>query len=763
MDVELFLGQGAALQQPLEPLQLLGDVSRRSIHIPGTELEVTLHLGMDEVLNLRRMTDVGEALLAVLAAGFDQQVAGAENPFEHGLVEVDVVDSFERNLDATLADDPLAEDQPVGGDDEVGREPLHISNDEPDGRPHEEDEGHYSERLADVAVGFGQHDDAQDDAADQRPRRLGEVPPVRVHIQGDRFVGVQILLRERHRRDCSERDGRSTTTGATTGPYRVAMNADRLLVGLDADQRRAVESDAAPLAIVASAGSGKTMVLTRRIAHRIETGQAEPRHVVALTFTRDAAGELRRRLRRLDINESIEAGTFHSISLRLLRDRALTHNQSMPVLAPDRVRLVTECLKELRLELDPYPVMTDIDWARARRIEPADYERQSRAARRRGATPAGRFADVAAAYERLKKRRGVVDFDDLLDLNLRAVETDAAFRSLVHWRFRHFFVDEAQDLNPLQHALLEAWRGDRRDICLVGDPRQAIYGWNGSDHTTMTEVERFYPGVTVISLSTNYRCSPQVVSAGAAALVASGQVDDTASNRPDGSPLRIESYPTAEAEAAAITAFVRTALHQHNPSGIAVLARTNDQLVAIENALNDADIATQRAVGRSPLEKALSAAYRTTSREALALWADEQFTYHDPIRRRVAEEADRFLTSQEPGGFRSWVDARAPFDDLDIETDDGAVSLLTFHSAERERRRRRGGRRGRRSARPSCCSCPTSRACSMRRPADPSIAASRPPAAAQGGCSRSSRPARPRSPPASASCASVACGTLVTA
>ena len=278
-------------------------------------------------------------------------------------------------------------------------------------------------------------------------------------------------------------------------------------------------------------GSGKTTVLTRRIAYRIESGQAEPRHIAALTFTRDAAGELRRRLRRLDIHESIEAGTFHSIALRLLRDRAVTRNESMPSLAPDRQRLVRECLKELRLELDPYPAMTDIDWARARRIEPADYERQSRAARRRGVVPPGRFVELAAAYERLKRRRGVVDFDDLLDLNLRAVATDEAFRALVHWRFRHFFVDEAQDLNPLQHALLEAWRGGRADICLVGDPRQAIYGWNGSDHTTMTEVERVYPGVTVISLKTNYRCSPQVVSAGAAALSASGQVDDTASNR----------------------------------------------------------------------------------------------------------------------------------------------------------------------------------------------------------------------------------------
>jgi DNA helicase II / ATP-dependent DNA helicase PcrA len=467
-----------------------------------------------------------------------------------------------------------------------------------------------------------------------------------------------------------------------TGRIVSAMTLDRLLVGLDADQRRAVESDAAPLAIVAAAGSGKTMVLTRRIAHRIESGLVEPRHIVALTFTRDAAGELRRRLRRLDVNESIEAGTFHSVAMRLLRDRALTRNESMPSLAPDRQRLVRECLKELRLELDPYPAMTDIDWARARRIEPGDYERQSRAARRRGAVPPSRFADLAAAYERLKRRRGVVDFDDLLDLNLRAVESDVAFRELVHWRFRHFFVDEAQDLNPLQHALLEAWRRGRPDICLVGDPRQAIYGWNGSDHTTMTEVERFYPGVTVISLATNYRCSPQVVSAGAAALRASGQRDDTASNRSDGAPLRIGTYPTAEVEATAIATFVRARLYEHNPAGIAVLARTNDQLVPIEEALTSAGIVSQRAVGRSPLEVALSDAYRTTSREALALWADEQFTHHDPIRRRVAEEVDRFLISQEPGGFRSWVDARAPFDDLDTEADDGAVSLLTFHGAK---------------------------------------------------------------------------------
>jgi DNA helicase-2/ATP-dependent DNA helicase PcrA len=438
------------------------------------------------------------------------------------------------------------------------------------------------------------------------------------------------------------------------------MTVNRLLVGLDEEQRRAVETDAGPLAIVASAGSGKTMVLTRRIAYRIEQGGADSKHVVALTFTRDAAWELKRRLRRLDIRETIEAGTFHSVALRLLRDRAMTRNEAMPNLAPDRQRLIKECLKELRLDLPAFPAMADLDWARARRVEPADYERETRRVR----------------------RRGVVDFDDLLDLNLRAVETDTAFRSLVRWRFRHFFVDEAQDLNPLQHALLEAWRGGRPDVCLVGDPRQAIYGWNGADHTTMTEVERAYPGVTVITLSTNYRCSPQVVSAAAAALHASGQVDDTASNRPDGQAMRVETFPTAEAEAAGVTSAIRTALHHHNASAIAVLARTNDQLTAVERLLADADIATRRATGRSPLDLTLGEAYRTTSREALAVWADEQFTHIDPIRRRVSEAADRFLASQEPGAFRTWVEAHSPFEDLENEDASNAVSLLTFHGAK---------------------------------------------------------------------------------
>jgi DNA helicase II / ATP-dependent DNA helicase PcrA len=457
---------------------------------------------------------------------------------------------------------------------------------------------------------------------------------------------------------------------------------DRLLQGLDVQQRRAVETDAHPLAIVATAGSGKTMVLTRRIAHRIAHGQADASHVVALTFTREAAAELRRRLHRLEVEQSIEAGTFHSVALRLLRDRALTRNESMPSVATDRARLLRECLTELRIDAQPFPALADIDWARARRIAPADFEREARAARRRGVVPPKRFADLVASYERLKRHRGVVDFDDILELNLRAVETDRMFRDLVRWRFRHFFVDEAQDLNPLQHELLEAWRGGRPDICLVGDPRQAIYGWNGADHTTLTEVERFYPGVTVIALGTNYRCSPQVVSAGAAALAASGQHDHTASNRPDGTSVRIESHATVEAEARAIAISVRSALDRHGAASIAVLARTNDQLGPIESALTALGVDTERAAGRSPLARTLAEVFSITNRDNLMAWADQHFADQDLVRRRVAEEIDRFLSAHERGGFRGWVDSRDPFDDLDDPPDTGSVSLLTFHSAK---------------------------------------------------------------------------------
>ena len=455
-----------------------------------------------------------------------------------------------------------------------------------------------------------------------------------------------------------------------------------MLHGLDAEQREAVTTTAAPLAIVAAAGSGKTTVLTRRIAYRVAHGTAMAQHVLALTFTRDAAAELKRRLRKLEIREPIEAGTFHGVALRLLRDRALAANHAAPQVANDRIRLAREVLSELKLQVEPYAALADLDWARARMVPPDRYEGAIRITRRRTALPPARFADFVAAYERLKRRRGVIDFDDLLVHTIEALRTDKAWADGVHWRYRHLFVDEAQDLNPLQHAMLEALRAGRLDLCLVGDPRQAIYGWNGADPTTLAEVEVRYPGVTVVALTSNYRCSPQVVRAGAAALAASGQEDNSESRQPGAATVVVQQVADDLEEADTVARHLRGLLHHHRGRDLAVLARTNEQLTVLQQTLSKFGIETERSNGRSPLDVALRAAYRCTSRELLAVWVDTQFAEGDELTRRVAEEADRFLTSGESGLFRGWVERRDPFDDLEPTDFRDAVALLTFHAAK---------------------------------------------------------------------------------
>jgi DNA helicase-2/ATP-dependent DNA helicase PcrA len=197
------------------------------------------------------------------------------------------------------------------------------------------------------------------------------------------------------------------------------VNADHLVTGLDPQQVAAVTSTASPLAIVAAAGSGKTTVLTRRIAYRVATGSADTRHLLALTF--------RRRLYRLELREPVDTGTFHSVALRLLRDRALANHQAPPQVSNDRVGLLRTVLQELRLKADPSSVAgagADIDWARARLIAPADFSGIARLHRRRTTIPTNRYSDVVQAYEQLKRRRGVLDFDDLLGDLLTAMSTD---------------------------------------------------------------------------------------------------------------------------------------------------------------------------------------------------------------------------------------------------------------------------------------------------------------------------------------------------
>src|SRR3954447_15335433 len=301
----------------------------------------------------------------------------------------------------------------------------------------------------------------------------------------------------------------------TPGRYRAVVDA--LLDGLDATQRDAVTSPAAPLAILAGAGAGKTRALTRRVAWQSREGAIDPAHVLAVTFTRKAAGELRTRLGRLGVRESVTAGTFHAIALAQLRRRADEQGRMMPELLDRKVRLLMRILPQRGREgaLAAAEIASEIEWAKARLVKPDGYEAAVTLAGRGTPRPPGEVAAIYLSYEREKRKRGLVDFDDLITGCADVLERDADFAAAQRWRFRHLFVDEFQDASAAQFRLLRAWLGDRNDLCVVGDPDQAIYGFAGADASYLGGFRRVFPtdrfpDVAVVQLGRNYRSTPQV-------------------------------------------------------------------------------------------------------------------------------------------------------------------------------------------------------------------------------------------------------------
>lgn len=371
------------------------------------------------------------------------------------------------------------------------------------------------------------------------------------------------------------------------------FDPEQLLLDLTPAQRTAVIVDAGPLIVVASAGAGKTRVLTRRIAYRVASGSGEASHVLALTFTRKAAGELQERLHALGMRGQICAGTFHAIASSQLRRWWADRRRTPPVLLDRKSRLLGP-LAAARPGLSSVPVSelaSLIEWAKARMIAP-DHLVESLKLHGR-AVPSGSRADEVAAlyarYEHEKTRRGLIDFDDLLAGCADAMERDPDFAAAQRWRWRHVFVDEFQDLNPVQFRLLLAWLGPSPDLCAVGDPNQAIYGWNGADAGLLSLVGERWPTTEVVSLDHNHRCTPQIVRAAAAVLGESGS--RLASSTESGPEPTIRCYGSDTAEAQGTALSIRRArLDGRSWSDMAVLARTNAQLSAFKDALDAAGV-----------------------------------------------------------------------------------------------------------------------------------------------------------------------------
>ncbi len=481
---------------------------------------------------------------------------------------------------------------------------------------------------------------------------------------------------------------------------------EHLLVGLTPAQRAAVTSDAAPLCVLASAGAGKTRVLTRRIAYRVRTGTAEPRHTLAVTFTRKAAGELQDRLRQLGLREQVSAGTFHALASAQLHRWWADRGQQPPALLERKARLLAP-LASSRPTLAGVPVADlagHIEWAQARLIPPAGFEAGIRAAGRPlpASVPAAAIGSLYARYQDEKIRRGLVDFDDLLARCADAMEADPGFASVQRWRWRHLFVDELQDLNPLQHRLLTAWLGPSTDLCVVGDPHQAVYGWNGADAGFLAQLPALWPSTRVLYLDDNHRCTPQIVTAAAAVLGADGTRLRSAAG--DGPPAMVRAYPTDTAEAHAIAAGLRAANAQGRRwTSLAVLTRTNAQLIIIQEALRAARVPfwspAQGALLSDPVVSGILDGIRRRPRAAmqavvadLAEQADETGPSVDGEKadeRRtllaVLIDLARLFQHQVPEGVAaSWVAwlPSALADDPRGPKPADAVTLCSFHRAK---------------------------------------------------------------------------------
>ncbi|MCU1474944.1 ATP-dependent helicase [Amnibacterium sp.] len=371
-----------------------------------------------------------------------------------------------------------------------------------------------------------------------------------------------------------------------------------LLEPLDEQQRAAATALTGPVCVLAGAGTGKTRAITHRIAYGVATGVYPPKRVMALTFTTRAASELRSRLTALGAS-GVAARTFHSAALAQLNyfwPQVL--GASAPKVLDGKARLVTQAAEVLRFRLDRAGVRdaaAEIEFRKASALSSAEYAQ--RAAAR--PMPAGLDVDKMIAlqelYETLKDERRLIDFEDVLLATAGMITSEPQVATEVHEQYRFFTVDEYQDVSPAQQLLLDAWLGERSDVCVVGDASQTIYSFAGARAEYLLRFGERRGGATVLRLEHNYRSVDGVVRTANALMNARpGALQLTAARRssePREPAVQLRVYASDPDEAAGVAADVAALVAAGTrPSHIAVLLRYNGQSALLEQALADAGV-----------------------------------------------------------------------------------------------------------------------------------------------------------------------------
>ncbi len=368
------------------------------------------------------------------------------------------------------------------------------------------------------------------------------------------------------------------------------------LAGLNPQQREAVAHVEGPLLLLAGAGSGKTRVITHRIAHLIEAHHTPGPAVLAVTFTNKAADEMKQRVNSLLTDAATSktpfVATFHSFCVRMLRRDGASLADVRPGFtkqftiydADDQVALVKSIFKQLGLDekFMPYrAVLSKISGAKSQNETPQDWYKAATDPK------LTRLAKIYESYEERLVQANALDFDDLLLESVRLLKHDAALRTLLNRRFEFVMIDEYQDTNRSQYELMKLLTEVRNNICVVGDEDQSIYGWRGADIRNILDFEKDYPNTVVIRLEQNYRSTKNILEA-AGAVVANNKERKGKhlwTDSSDGSKVGYYEAPDGENEALFIADTIEKIISRSPRERVAVLYRTNFQSRQIEEAL----------------------------------------------------------------------------------------------------------------------------------------------------------------------------------
>jgi DNA helicase II / ATP-dependent DNA helicase PcrA len=362
------------------------------------------------------------------------------------------------------------------------------------------------------------------------------------------------------------------------------------LADLNPAQREAVLHTEGPLLVVAGAGSGKTRVLTHRVAHLIAAVGVQPNEILAITFTNKAAGEMRSRLEDLlpEVARRIWILTFHAACGRILRREAprLGYKTNFTIYdQADQIRLVKQCLEELERDPKRFPakgIHEHISAAKNQLIGPAEYRN------RVDSFYDQTVAEVYDLYQRRLFAANAVDFDDLLMLTVDVLERFPEAKERWQKAFRYILVDEYQDTNHAQYRLLQLLAEKHRNVCVVGDPDQSIYAFRGADIRNILEFERDFGETTTISLEQNYRSTNTILRAANAVISHNRErkPKNLWSDLGDGDPVRVLEVEDEHAEARFVASELAGLVDQGvNGSEIAVFYRTNAQSRVLEDIL----------------------------------------------------------------------------------------------------------------------------------------------------------------------------------